>query len=133
MNTTINTFIVDIDDTILTTPKNEKGKFIYDESQPIISTIKKLQELKVAGHKIILFTARGMRTFGGDVDKIKDEHENRLIKWMADHKVPYDEMIFGKPWGSNPIYVDNRNLSLKSFLNASVEDFERLIIEENEI
>lgn len=133
MNTTINTFIVDIDDTILTTPKGENGKFAYNESQPITATITRLQELKTAGHSIILFTARGMRTFGGDVNKIKAEHEARLVKWLAEHGVPYDALIFGKPWGSNPIYVDNRNLSLKSFLNANVEDYEKLIIEENEI
>jgi len=128
-----NTFIIDIDDTILTTPLNEDGKYDYDNSTPITSVIERIRSLKAAGHTIILFTARGMRTFKGNVKKIKEAHEERLIKFMKDHDVPYDNIIFGKPWGPNPIYVDNRNLSLHAFATAAPEFFENIINAENKI
>jgi capsule biosynthesis phosphatase len=125
------TFIIDIDDTILTTPLGENGKYDYDKSAPIPMVIERIRSLKEAGHTIILFTARGMRTFEGNVKKIKAAHEERLVKFMKDHEVPYDDMIFGKPWGPNPVYVDNRNLSLHAFTTSNPEFFENIIKAEN--
>lgn len=129
----IHTFIIDVDDTVLTSPLNENGKYDYDKSMPINSSVERIRSLKSDGHEIILFTARGMRTFNGDVKKIKKEHEERLIKWLKENDVPYDSLVFGKPWGPNPIYVDNRNLSLHSFVTSAPEFFENIIKAENTI
>jgi capsule biosynthesis phosphatase len=127
------TFIIDVDDTILTTPLNADGKYDYDQSTPITVSVERIRSLKQNGHQIILFTARGMRTFNGDVKKIKKEHEERLITWLKQNEVPYDSLVFGKPWGPNPIYVDNRNLSLHSFVTSNPEFFENIIKAENTI
>jgi capsule biosynthesis phosphatase len=129
----IHTFIIDIDDTILTTPLKEDGKYDYDNSQPIPITIERIRSLKSEGHSIILFTARGMKTFNGDVKKIKKEHEDRLLNWLKVNDCPYDSIIFGKPWGPNPVYVDNRNLSLHAFATSAPEFFENIILAENRI
>ena len=69
----IHTFIIDVDDTILTTPLNEDGQYEYDKSTLISPSVERIRSLKEEGHTIILFTARGMRTFNGDVKKIKKE------------------------------------------------------------
>jgi capsule biosynthesis phosphatase len=127
------TYIVDIDDTVLTTPLREDGTYDYDKSTPLMPVIEKLRLVKEAGHTIILFTARGMRTFKGNVKKIKEAHEARLIKFMKEHDVPYDELIMGKAWGPNPIYIDNRNLSLHAFVTSNPEFFENIIKAENQI
>lgn len=127
------TFIVDIDDTILTTPLKENGKYDYDKSEPILPVIAKLQSLKEAGHTIFLFTARGMKTYHGDVNIIEDVHRERLEGFIQRWNVPCDNLIFGKPWGPNPIYLDNRNLTLSSFLLSEPNNFERLIKDENAI
>ena len=129
----IQTFIIDVDDTILSTPLNEDGNYEYDKSTPITTSVERVRSLKEDGHTIILFTARGMRTFNGDVKKIKKEHEERLITWLSENEVPYDSLVFGKPWGPNPIYVDNRNLSLHSFVTSNPEFFENIINAENRI
>jgi capsule biosynthesis phosphatase len=127
------TFIIDVDDTILTTPLNEDGTYDYDKSTPITVSVERIRSLKEEGHQIILFTARGVRTFNGDVKKIKKEHEERLVNWLKQNEVPYDSLVFGKPWGPNPIYVDNRNLSLHTFVTGSPEFFENIIKAENRI
>ena len=129
----IHTFIIDVDDTILTTPLNEDGQYEYDKSTLISPSVERIRSLKEEGHTIILFTARGMRTFNGDVKKIKKEHQERLITWLSDNEVPYDSLVFGKPWGDNPIYVDNRNLSLHSFVTSNPDFFENIIKAENNI
>jgi capsule biosynthesis phosphatase len=127
------TFIIDVDDTILTTPLNEDGTYDYDKSTPITVSVERIRSLKEEGHQIIFFTARGARTFNGDVKKIKKEHEERLVNWLKQNEVPYDSLVFGKPWGPNPIYVDNRNLSLHAFVTGSPEFFENIIKAENRI
>ena len=129
----IHTFIIDVDDTLLTTPLNEDGKYDYEKSTPITASVERIRSLKQDGHQIILFTARGMRTFNGDLKKIKKEHEEILIGWLKQNEVPYDSLVFGKPWGPNPIYVDNRNLSLHSFVTSNPEFFENIIKAENTI
>ena len=96
-------------------------------------TIERIRSLKSEDHTIILFTARGMKTFNGDIKKIKKEHEDRLLNWLKTNDVPYDSIIFGKPWGPNPVYVDNRNLSLHAFATSSPEFFENIILAENRI
>ena len=127
------TFIIDVDDTILTTPLNEDGTYDYDKSTPITVSVERIRSLKEEGHQIILFTARGVRTFNGDVKKIKKEHQERLVNWLKQNEVPYDSLVFGKPWGPNPIYVDNRNLSLHAFITSNPEFFENIIKAENNI
>jgi capsule biosynthesis phosphatase len=129
----IQTFIIDVDDTILSTPLKEDGTYDYNQSTPITASVERIRSLKENGHSIILFTARGMRTFNGDLKKIKKEHEERLITWLSENEVPYDSLVFGKPWGPNPIYVDNRNLSLHSFVTSNPEFFENIINAENKI
>ena len=129
----IHTFIIDVDDTLLTTPLNVDGKYDYEKSTPITASVERIRSLKQDGHQIILFTARGMRTFNGDLKKIKKEHEEILIGWLKQNEVPYDSLVFGKPWGPNPIYVDNRNLSLHSFVTSNPEFFENIIKAENTI
>ena len=127
----MNTFIIDIDGTIMTAKKRKNGAFDYPNAQPNYDVINKINQLYVEGHKIILFTARGMKTFNKDVNAIKKFHEPILIRWLNEYKLNYHELIFGKPWGEKPIYLDDRSLSLKSFINNKSCLFENLIKIEN--
>lgn len=112
----LSTYVIDIDDTISKTETDENGNGLYTESQPILTVIWKIRDLKTQGHKIILFTARGMRTFKNDVAKIEAFHRPILEKWLHDWEVPYDELIFGKPWGTDVYYVDDKSLTLNQFV-----------------
>lgn len=121
------TFVIDIDDTISTTLVDNNGNRDYSKSIPISKTIDKIRELKKNGHKIVLFTARGMRTFNNNVSDIKKFHKKPLIKWLTENKVPYDDLIFGKPWYKNVFYVDDKNLSIREFVNYNEDNYFNII------
>jgi len=129
----MNTFVIDIDNTILTTPQLPDGSYDYVNSKPQNLVIQRIQELKESGNTIYLFTARGMRTFKGNVKQIKEAHEKLLTEWLKENNVPYDKLIWGKPWGENVIYVDDRNISIQTFVNANPEFYESIIKSENTI
>lgn len=125
------TFIIDIDGTICNAEKLPSGSYDYPNAIPIQETINKINQLYDEGHKIFLFTARGYRTFKGDAQKIKEFHKPILISWLAKHNVKYHELHTGKPWGQDPVYIDNRNLSLRSFITEDSQNYENLIASEN--
>lgn len=127
------TFIMDIDGTICEAPLLEDGTYDYPNAAPFPRVIERINEMYDAGHTIILATARGMRTYEGDVEKIKENVQPVLEEWLERYKVKYHELHVGKPWGKNPIYVDNRNLTVKSFAWDNPEFFENIIKAENTI
>jgi len=127
------TFIIDIDGTLCTSPQLEDGSFDYPNAEPITAVINRVNEMYDAGHTVVLSTARGMRTYEGNVKKIKEKVLPVLEEWLKVHGVKYHRLDVGKSWGDNPIYVDNRNLSVKSFALDNPDFFENIIKAENNI
>ena len=111
-----NTIVIDIDDTICfpnhgAKCSNEK----YAEALPNLEVIIKVRELYAEGYKIIFHTARRMVTHNGDLDAILADVGQITHHWLIRHDVPYDEIIFGKPYG---IWcVDDKAMSIERFLN----------------
>lgn len=77
----------------------------YGELEPIPGAVRKLTALKAAGHTIILYTARHMKTCEGNVGLAVARIGGETLDWLARHKVPYDEIHFGKPWAD--VYIDD--------------------------
>jgi len=122
------TFVLDIDDTISRIPndQNSVGDISkYPHATPINPVIKRINSLHDQGHKIILLTARGMRTFKKDVSKIDEYHRPILEKWLKDNDVKYDELVFGKPWGPNVRYIDDRGLTIDQFVEE--DDYQKCL------
>ena len=67
----VKTYCFDIDNTICST----KGKN-YKSSKPNLKAIKKINSKYDKGHKIIIFTARGMGRFNKDVDKVIETYKD---------------------------------------------------------
>tara|TARA_B100000886_G_scaffold302245_1_gene232205 strand:- start:302 stop:1408 length:1107 start_codon:yes stop_codon:yes gene_type:complete len=106
------TLVVDIDDTICTKLKSEN----YIDAKPVLAICNKLIEESSKGTYIILFTARNMRTFRGNLGLINKFTANDLLKWLERYKIPFDELYYGKPWGSGELYyLDDKSLSLEEF------------------
>lgn len=77
----------------------------YDKLEPMPGALEKLQALKAAGHYIIIQTARHMKTCEGNVGRVQARIGAATLNWLEKHKVPYDEIYFGKPWAQ--IYIDD--------------------------
>lgn len=108
------TFVIDIDDTIC---KNLEcmGITKYKCAIPIQPMIDRINEL-YDNNTIIFHTSRGMRTFNGDINKIEEHHRPILEHWLEKHNVKYHKLIFGKPWGPNVHYIDDRSMTITKFL-----------------
>lgn len=105
--------IVDIDGTICPIKKENEN---YEDLIPYQDMVNKLREYHNNGSKIILFTSRNMRTYNGDIGKINKHTAPILIKWLEKWNIPYDEIIYGKPWMKNCIYIDDKAIRPSEFI-----------------
>lgn len=120
--------IVDIDNTI-TIHDSDKD---YALKKPNTSLIKKLNEYRNNGYEIILFSARNMNTFNGDISKINIITLPILRKWLDENEVLYDGIILGKPWcGQDGFYIDDKAIRPDEFVKLSEEEIKKLISLQN--
>lgn len=94
-------------DNVLCRTKNSN----YKKSKPILTAIKKINQLYKKNYKIILFTSRFMgRTNNNRIQAYKLGYKftkNQLKKW----KVNYNKLILGKP--SYNLLVDDLSIYFK--------------------
>lgn len=105
----------DLDDTLCFRPKGLEhlGKDKYAYCEPIYENIEICNKFYDDGHTIIIYTARGMETFKGDVAKIYnnlfEETKSFLKKWNIKHhqlvmgKIHYDYLIDDKAYNIKDI------------------------------
>lgn len=111
------TLVVDIDKTIC--QKGANDNYLY--AKPNNNVVKALRKAHSEGVYIILFTSRNMRTFKGSIGLINKITAPIILEWLSVHKVPYDEIYYGKPWGNSVRYVDDKNLSIDDLINKYVD------------
>lgn len=103
------TLIVDVDGTILKAFNRD-----YENAVEFPEIIAKLNTLHDKGWTIIYFTARGQLSKNGDMDLIEKQNRPVLEKWLKDHNVKYDYLMFNKPYGA--WYIDDKALTPEEFL-----------------
>lgn len=108
-------FCFDLDNTLVTHPTIPND---YESVEPIIETINYLKKLKENGHRIIIYTARRMRTHCGNVGSVIADIGQTTIKTLEKFGIPYDELYFGKPYAH--FYIDDLMIDPKSDLNKSL-------------
>lgn len=108
-------FVFDLDNTLVTFP-TIKGD--YTSVKPITKTINYLRNLKKQGHHIIIYTARRMRTHGGNVGAIISEVGEITMNTLKEFDIPYDELFFGKPYAH--FYIDDLMVNPKTDLNKEL-------------
>ena len=77
----------------------------YADLEPIPGAVEKMNSLKQAGHYLILCTARHMATCNSNIGMVVARQGKTLLEWLAQHKIPYDEIWFGKPHAD--VYLDD--------------------------
>lgn len=119
------TLVVDIDGTLCDIKSAEQS---YSELAPRLNIIEKLREYQGKGYRILLFTSRNMKTYGSNLGLINKHTAPVLLEWLAQWNVPYDEILFGKPWPRNKgFYIDDRAVRPDEFLNLSEEQIQNLL------
>ncbi|MFK7873443.1 MAG: sugar phosphate nucleotidyltransferase [Oligoflexales bacterium] len=117
------TLVVDLDGTICTI--KQPGE-TYEDVQPIYAVIEKLKEYKKNGFRIVIQTARHMRTCQNNVGKVTAQIGPITFEWLKNHHVPYDEVCFGKPWGANVMYIDDKAIRPDEFVTSSFKELQAL-------
>ena len=107
--------IIDLDDTISFA---EGGA--YEGAKPDSELIAKMWQYKAEGFDIVINTSRNMRTYDGNLGLITANTLPRIIEWLKQHDVPYDEIYVGKPWcGFDGFYVDDKAIRPNEFKDLS--------------
>lgn len=118
--------IVDLDDTISYT-ENRK----YEEAKPNQDLIQKLNEYKLKGFEIVIFTSRTMRTYEKNIGKINIHTLPEILNWLNKYSVPHDEVFVGKPWcGFEGFYIDDKAVRPSEFVKYSYEEIQELLSRE---
>lgn len=108
-------FCFDLDNTLVTYPKIDGD---YTSVDPISDTINYLKKLKEKGHTIIIYTARRMRTHGGNIGGVIADIAKTTIETLEKYDIPYDELYFGKPYAH--YYIDDLMVNPKTDLNKTL-------------
>lgn len=96
----------DLDNTLVTYPTVPDD---YTSVKPIPNMIALLQKMKKEGHTIIIHTARRMKTHNNNVGKVIQDIAATTMNTLAQFEIPYDELIFGKPYAD--MYIDDKAMN----------------------
>lgn len=117
--------VIDIDGTLCPVKPSDMR---YEDLKPFPEMIRRLRQWRADGYRIILHTARNMRTYDGNLGLINKHTAPKLIAWLDRWKIPYDELHFGKPWaGRDGFYVDDRAVRPDEFLRHSATELKALL------
>lgn len=115
-------FICDIDGTLCPIKRKDEK---YENLIPYLDMVEKLRYYQKNGAKIVLFTSRNMNSYGGNIGLINKNTARILLAWLEKWNIPYDEIIYGKPWpGKKGFYVDDRSVRPDEFLSCSTEELD---------
>lgn len=92
----------------------------YEDLKPIEGAVETIRKLKDEGHYIIIYTARHMKTCNGNIYEVIAKIGKITLKWLEKHQIPYDEIVFGKPWAD--IYIDDNAFRFNGWENFSIEN-----------
>ncbi|MCK6259420.1 HAD hydrolase family protein [Fictibacillus sp. KIGAM418] len=105
--------VIDLDGTLC---ELRQSHMTYSELEPLPGAIEGVKQLKNQGHEIIIHTARNMKTQHGNVGKVIANVGKQTLDWLDRYEIPYDEVVFGKPYGE--VYIDDLALSFKNWPDA---------------
>lgn len=118
------TLILDIDGTICPIKKKTET---YEELVPYPEIVEKIKMYHSEKVKIVLFTSRNMNSFNGNIGLINANTAKSLLIWLEQWQIPYDEIIYGKPWpGKFGFYVDDRAVRPNEFLKYTPKELSEI-------
>ena len=100
---------IDLDNTLCELKDEEQS---YADVLPKEGAVVALQELKTAGWKIIIHTARGMGSCKRNVGEMNVQVLPGIIAWLEKWEIPFDEIVLGKP--NARYYIDDKALTFNN-------------------
>lgn len=85
-------FCTDLDGVVCSNTYGE-----YEKAEPNEAMIHFLQQLHDNGHYIIVYTARGMGKYNGNIKKVYKKYYKFTKKQLKRWGVKFDELVLGKP------------------------------------
>ena len=117
-------FVFDIDGTICPIKKKDEK---YEDLDPYSDVVERIRSYRDSGARIILFTSRNMNSYHGNLGLINANTAKILLKWLEKWNIPYDEILYGKPWpGHFGFYVDDRSVRPREFMEHSPEELSEI-------
>lgn len=118
--------VVDLDGTLCPIKAAHES---YKDLQPEPLMLARLQQMAAEGWRIVIHSARGMRSHDGNTGSINAHVLPTVIEWLQRHAVPFHEIYVGKPWpGDNGFYIDDRSVRPREFIENSLEALDRICI-----
>ena len=90
-------FCFDLDGVICKNKKYKNSNLInYNKSEPIRDAVKTINILYDSGHTIVIYTARGMTRYNGNVSFVKKKLSKLTINSLKLWNLRYHKLVFGK-------------------------------------
>jgi len=119
------TLVVDIDGTLCDIRQDGQS---YADLEPHHEMISKLREYHAKGYSILLFTSRNMKTHNNSLGLINKHTAPIMLEWLSKWDIPYDEILFGKPWPRKKgFYIDDRAVRPSEFLSMTEAEIQKLL------
>lgn len=108
----------DLDDTLCYRPEGVEnlGPDKYIHCLPIPSMIELVNKLHDDGHTIYIYTARGMVTLGGDLEKIHERLYGQTLKHLEEWGVKHHGLFMGKL--HYDYLIDDKAVELKNAMDV---------------
>ena len=104
-------YVFDIDGTVC---NNTYGA--YDTAKPFTSRVEQVNKLYEEGNTIVFFTARGMGSMSGNVEKVYKKYYDFTHQQLVEWGVKFHELILGKP--SADFYVDDKGIKDEDYFTT---------------
>ena len=113
----------DLDDVLCHRPKGYEhlGPSKYNYCYPIEENIELVNSLYNDGYKIVIYTARGMSQYKGNVTLIYSELYSRTIKQLDNWGLKYDQLVMGKI--HYDVLIDDKALNSSDLTTQNVKKF----------
>lgn len=116
------TFVLDVDGTLCPIKRPEER---YEDLVPYPEMVERVRWLHDRGAHIVIHSSRNMNSYDGNIGMINKHTAPVMMAWLDRWRIPYDEIVFGKPWpGHKGFYVDDRSLRPDEFLGMDAAGME---------
>jgi hypothetical protein len=117
------TIAFDLDDVLCYRPNQfeELGPSKYSYCVPNDEMIKLANSLYDEGHKIVIYTARGMSQFNGNVTEIYSQLYTRTLKHLDEWGLKYHQLIMGKI--HYDVLIDDKALNSANIAKETITEF----------